>query len=154
MLNQRRCPCCVNGKPEYRQYLSSRTTKPPRCQEVLQRDRNDDEFTDGKEDTPYAYLGDGEIWANRAFLKLLQKKYNQPYCQCPHNYIANKTEISLSTQICIAFKEENSDLIIETRDHKYLKVVGPGDCNDGEEFFVLIDPGRRRKQSSSSNDSS
>ncbi|KAM3173888.1 hypothetical protein ACTXT7_011662 [Hymenolepis weldensis] len=57
-----------NQQPEYQ----SRPQKKQKFQKVEQPEVEAG-FDNGK---PYAYLGEGEIWANEAFMKILQKKYS------------------------------------------------------------------------------
>ncbi|KAM3173889.1 hypothetical protein ACTXT7_011663 [Hymenolepis weldensis] len=40
----------------------------------------------------------------------------------------------------------DGDLIIETSDHKYLKVLGPNDCSQGDDFYVFIECGKKSRR--------
>ncbi|KAL5107763.1 hypothetical protein TcWFU_005440 [Taenia crassiceps] len=218
MLSQRRCPCCIGTEPEYRQHVSRKAQKTTKFQKSTHQyiSEGQSEELEGK---PYAYLGEGEIWANGAFMKILQRKYGHGghHC-CPHSPRASPYRLSpamrqasptrlvkVPSPICLCchpatqcvspirtasppkrrspsssrrrrvkspskssctyrvspIKSKNEiqdgDLIIETSDHKYLKVLGPEDLSDGDDFYVLIDPGRkskRRARSSSTSSSS
>ncbi|KAM7542345.1 hypothetical protein Aperf_G00000019434 [Anoplocephala perfoliata] len=219
MLNQRKCPCCVGGQePEYRQNIQRSVQKYRKAQRVEQQQEY---LSEASERKPYAYLGEGEIWANGAFMKILQKKYAASgvhhHCHhspCPSpNRCCRKpakasnspavfrrsvsprrcspiikvvspmrstsptrrrspspkrgkakspNKISCTYRVCpVKSRSEirDGDLIIETNNHKFLKVLGADEYSSGDDFYVLVDMGtksrgRTRGRSSSSSSSS
>ncbi|VDN96430.1 unnamed protein product [Rodentolepis nana] len=195
MFSQRRCPCCYAGNYQESEY-QIRPQKKPKHQKVEQPEM-EGEVEDGK---PYAYLGEGEIWANGAFLKILRKKYcadGEPVHKSirhaspghsagesmypPVRYASPTHTIQIPmhspsprrprvkspsksgcTYRVAPIKSKNDirdgDLIIETSDHKYLRVLGPRDCSQGDDFYVCVEnckkPRRQRAKSYSSSSSS
>ncbi|KAL5960557.1 hypothetical protein TSMEX_011714 [Taenia solium] len=156
MLSQRRCPCCIGTEPEYRQHISRKAQKTTKVQKTMHQYVSE-AHSDESEGKPYAYLGEGEIWANgdasnggkirliAAYKEEAKSDPESTKCTYRVSPIKSKNEI------------QDGDLIIETSDHKYLKVLGPDDLSDGDDFYVLIDPGKkskRRARSSSTSSSS
>nr|CDS29767.1 expressed protein [Hymenolepis microstoma] len=219
MFSQRRCPCCYIGSYQEPEYQS----RPQKKQKFLKvgQPEVEDAVEDGK---PYAYLGEGEIWANGAFLKILQKKYcgarevthktdrhaspghsvgetvypsvryaspthtiqipmhsgsplvikhhspkrasprkesssSRRQSPSPRRHKAKSPSKTGCTYRVAPIKSKNDirdgDLIIETSDHKYLRVLGPNDRSQGDDFYVSIDCGKKsRRQRAKSHSSS
>ncbi|EUB57440.1 hypothetical protein EGR_07682 [Echinococcus granulosus] len=190
MFSQRRCPCCIGTEPEYRQHVSRKSQKTTKVQKARHQYVSEG-YSDESEGKPYAYLGEGEIWANGAFMKILQRKYGHGAHHCcshspqtsPHRHSPTTRQasptrlIKVPSPICFVSplrtaspskrrspsashrrrlkspikssctyrvspiksrsEIQDGDLIIETSDHKYLKVLGPEDLSDGDDFYVL-----------------
>lgn len=217
MYSQRRCPCCYIGPCQEPEYQS----KPQKKLKYQKVEQPEVEVEDGK---PYAYLGEGEIWANGAFLKILQKKYcadrelthspvrhaspghsvgepmyppvryaspthtiqipmhggsplvvkhhssrrvsprkasspSRKRSPSPRRHKVKSPSKTGCTYRVAPIKSKNDiregDLIIETGDHKYLRVLGPNDFSQGDDFYVSVDYGKKsRRQRANSHSSS
>uniref|UniRef100_A0A0X3PTI0 Uncharacterized protein n=1 Tax=Schistocephalus solidus TaxID=70667 RepID=A0A0X3PTI0_SCHSO len=133
----RRCPCCVCfQKPANRLPCSSHKSRSP------------GRSIRGREDEHLSYISTGDVFANRAFLKMIKKKYNNmPVRASSQDSNVHSFPRKTIYRVCpIKSKAdlEEGDLIIETRDHKYLKVLGPAHASENEEFFIHLQ-GKVRK---------